>query len=195
MFEHSDRVRRPAADRFEKRRRRPNLPQPTGLNPVVKKAADKSTKKKRRARTRKYSDEERAAGFDFPDLKVLAPEQSKQPRDATPKKKWIDPPSWWSKERLREVYEEQKRRETEEQHPVSLSRAAKKVMGRAVMGVVTMESAPAKSAPVKSAADPVREAILQFVAKQWPGVAPETITPKTFIAVARKDPQFLRQIE
>jgi hypothetical protein len=171
---------------------------------VDEKVSGKHTKKKRRARPREYSDEERAAGFDFPDPKVLTPEQSKQPRDATPKKKWIDPPSSWSKERLREMYEEQKRRETEEQHPVSLSRTAKKVMGRAVMGVVVMEPASAKSAVASQ--PKLTEEEIRFLRGDAlpPGARKEirqsafrkfgdwrSVSTGTIIAIAQKDAEFV----
>jgi hypothetical protein len=112
----------------------------------------------------------------------------------------MDPPSGWSQERLREQYEEQKRRKEQEQSARSalLSPATRRVMARAVLGVVTV-AAPAKSVPTSD--DPVKEAILlkkailRFVAKQWPDVAPETITPKKFTTAARNDKQFLKEIE
>jgi hypothetical protein len=43
--------------------------------------------------------------------------------------------------------------------------------------------------------DDLKKAILRYAARQWPGVTPESITPKTFTTAARKDTQFLREIE
>jgi hypothetical protein len=99
----------------------------------------------------------------------------------------MEPPSWWSRERLVEQYEEQER--TKKQKAASLSQAARNI-DRALAGV---KPAPAKPAPTPD--NSVKEVILRFVARQWPGIAPETIKPKTFTTAARKDEQFLREFK
>jgi hypothetical protein len=99
----------------------------------------------------------------------------------------IEPPSWWSQERLTEQYEEQRR--IREQTKAFSPRQAARSIDRALASV---KPAPTKLAPTP---EDLVQAILRFVAKQWPGVAPKSITPTKFIAAARKDEQFLKEIE
>jgi hypothetical protein len=50
------------------------------------------------------------------------------------------------------------------------------------------------SSTASTSDDPVKEAILRFVARRWPNIAPENIKPSTFIEAARNDEQFLKEI-
>jgi hypothetical protein len=134
---------------------------------VARKAARRSSRKRRRSRPREYSDEERHAAFaravnngELSDPKVLTPEQIEE------------------HERMRRA---SKRLE-------NFLKAPQRVI------VVSSPAVTTTAKPTPTPHDSV-EAILRFVARQWPGVAPKNITPKKFTTAARKDKQFLREFE
>jgi len=116
---------------------------------VGKKAAKKSIKKRRRQPRRRTLPPEEPVAENLP--------RGKTSENLPPLIGPMEPPSWWSRERLREQYEEQER----SARSASPSRVARKVIARAAMGVVTVESATTK--------DSTKEAILQFAARKWAG--------------------------